>query len=165
MLRYETRLNPTVIGYKQCRALRRMKVAKRCLEVNRENNRQHNSEGKCRRRIRRLPANGQEFKEFTHSQTRGLQRILKDTCDTTRYLIISQLGDHFTLYYNVSDDLYAMNNPTGGTLFKRRCTAVAVSHLLSPVVKVIRCSTNLKEGKIVPVLPRHLIQPKKGAAK
>ena len=142
-----------------------MKVAKRCLEVNREDNRQRYSEGKCRQRIRRLLSDGQEFKELTPSQTRGLQRILKDTCDTARYLIISQLGGHFTLYYNVSDDLYAMNNPNGGTLFKRRSTAVAVSHLLSPVEKVIRCSTNLKEGKTVPVLPRHLMQPKKGAAK
>lgn len=28
------------------------------------------------------------------------------------------MGPRFALYYNVSDDLYAMNDPSGGTLFK-----------------------------------------------
>ena len=46
-----------------------------------------------------------------------LEQLLEER---TRHLIISRLlpGSRFVLYYNVSDDVYAMDNPEGGTLFK-----------------------------------------------
>jgi len=79
--------------------------------------------------------------------------------------IVSEFGPRFALYYNVSDDVYAMNDPGGGTLFKRRAAAVAVKRLLGARVRVIRCNT--KRGKApVPVLlakPRNR-RGRKGAA-
>ena len=68
--------------------------------------------------------------ELTPSQIRELRRRMADFDDVTRYLLVSQMGPRFALYYNVSDDVYAMNNPRGATLFKRLKAALAVKALL-----------------------------------
>ena len=62
----------------------------------------------------------QHDSELTPTQIKELEREIKDARDPTRHLIISRLlpGSRFVLYYNVSDDVYAMDNPEGGTLFK-----------------------------------------------
>ena len=63
--------------------------------------------------------------ELTRAQIKELERRVRDSRDPTRYLITSRVlkGSRFVLYYNVSDDVYAMDNPEGGTLFKRRKAA------------------------------------------
>lgn len=57
---------------------------------------------------------------------RDLRRQIRDLDDRNRYLIVSVFGLRFVLYYNVSSDMYVMNDPSGGTLFKRLKTAEAV---------------------------------------
>ena len=66
-------------------------------------------------------------------------------------MIVSEFTRRFILYYNVSDDVWALNNPEGGTLFKRRRAAIAISRFLGDRVHVIRVSA--KEGRIKRVSP------------
>ena len=54
---------------------------------------------------------------------RELQRREDDLRDTGRFLLVSQMTPRFALYYNVTDDVYVMNDPKGGTLFKRSSDA------------------------------------------
>ena len=76
--------------------------------------------------------------------------------DPTRYLLVSEFTPRFKLYYNVTDDVFAMNEPKDGTLFKRRRAAVAVQRLLRPSVRIVRCTSRRKEGVTVPLLPKRL---------
>jgi hypothetical protein len=78
-----------------------------------------------RRQRRREGSRSQDVRELTRAQVKELERRVKDARDPTRYLIISRLlkGSRFVLYYNVSNDAYTMDNPEGGTLFKRRKAA------------------------------------------
>jgi len=71
---------------------------------------------------------------------------LADSDDPPRYLLVSTFRPRFALFYNVTDDLYAQNDPRGATLFKRRPTALAVQRLLGPGVKIIRCSSRFDRG-------------------
>lgn len=89
---------------------------------------------------------------LSQRQVRELRRRVADLDDPTRYLLVSRFGQRFALYYNVSDDVYAMNNPQGATLFKRRKAALAVKRLVGPRVQVIRCTTKRKKGARIPVL-------------
>ena len=87
------------------------------------------------------------------AQIRDLKRRVADSRDATRYMLVSKVLPGFLLYYNVSDHVYAMNNPPGGTLFKRRKTAMAVREFLRPGITVVRCSSRVKDGVRVPLLP------------
>ena len=62
-------------------------------------------------------------------------------------MIISRMlpGARFVLYYNVSDDVYAWNDPQGGTLFKRRQAAALIHRKLadSPRRKAPKISITL----------------------
>lgn len=78
-----------------------------------------------------------------------------------RYLIEGGFGPKFRLYYNVTDDVYAMNNPAGATLFKRRKAAVAVQQLLGGGKRIIRCTTRRRKGEVIPVLPKRKASPKR----
>jgi len=89
---------------------------------------------------------------LTKQQLHELERRLKDARDPTRYMVVSRFGPGFVLYYNVSDNAFAMNEPRGGTLFKRRDAAIAVSRLLRPGIQVVRCTTKVRSGTRVPVL-------------
>jgi hypothetical protein len=84
---------------------------------------------------------------------RELQKRVADLEDPTRYLVVTGFGPRFVLYYNVCDDVYAMNEPSGGTLFKRRAAALAIKRLLGRKVRVVRCTTKRRRGIRVPVLP------------
>jgi hypothetical protein len=64
------------------------------------------------------------------------------------------MAPRFALYYNVTDDVYAMNDPKGGTLFKRRRTAVAVKALLGKSIRIVRCQSKRIDGVQVPVMSR-----------
>jgi hypothetical protein len=68
--------------------------------------------------------------------------------DPTRYLLVSAFTERHALYYNLSDDAYAMNNPARGTLFKRREAAVAIQALLQSRVQVVRCRVTAR-GRLI----------------
>jgi hypothetical protein len=78
---------------------------------------------------------------LTAAQTREIKRRVADLEDPIRYLLVSRMGPRFSLYYNVSDDLYAMNDPTGATLFKRRKAAESVRRTLGRGVDILQCQT------------------------
>ena len=96
---------------------------------------------------------GDDVEPLSPAEVRELTRRLEDARDPTRYLLVSEFGPKFNLYYNVSDDVYVMNEPKGATLFKRRETALAVKRLLGPRIKLVRCTTRRDKGDRVPVLP------------
>jgi hypothetical protein len=77
---------------------------------------------------------------------------MADLADATRYLLVSQMGPRFALYYNVSDDVYVMNDPRRATLFKRRKAALAVKALVGGSIRVLRCTSKRVNGVQVPVL-------------
>jgi hypothetical protein len=91
---------------------------------------------------------------LTRAQIQELRRRVADYKDPVRYIIVTGFGPKFALYYNVSDDVYVMNNPSGVTMFKRRSAALAVKRLLGPRTRVIRCMTRRRSGVRVPVLFR-----------
>ncbi len=78
--------------------------------------------------------------DLTPSQIRELDRRIKDIDDPVRYLIVSDFGPRLILYYNVSDDTFAYNNPAGGTLFKRRAAAESIRRILRSTATIARFS-------------------------
>lgn len=82
---------------------------------------------------------------------RELQRRLRDSRDPVRYLLVSEFGRRFMLYYNVSTGMFAMNNPGEGTLFKRREAAEAVKKILSKGISIVKFTT--KRGKLKRLSP------------
>ena len=102
----------------------------------------------------RSQGNDEPSDELTLVQMRELRRRLVDMDDPTRFLLVSRIAPRFDLYYQVSDDVYVMNDPTGATLFKRRVAALALKRILGPGVQLLRCSSRMKGGRRVPILPR-----------
>jgi hypothetical protein len=90
---------------------------------------------------------------LTPAAVRKLRREVADLEKPIRYLLVSEMGPRFRLYYDVSDDVYVMNDPRGATLFKRRQTALAVKRLLGTAIRIVRCSTMRVDGVRVPVFP------------
>jgi len=87
--------------------------------------------------------------ELTPAQIRELRRRMADLDDVTRYLLVSQMGPRFALYYNVSDDVYAMNDPRGATLFKRLKAALAVKALLGGSIRILRCKSRRVNNNVL----------------
>lgn len=85
---------------------------------------------------------------LTAAQRRELDRRVKDARDRSRYLLVSQIGDRFALYYSVSEDAYVANDPTYATLFKREAAARVVQRLLGSNVRIVRCRVNTR-GRLV----------------
>jgi hypothetical protein len=54
----------------------------------------------------------------------------------------------------VSEDVFAMNAPSSGTLFKRRPAALAIQHLLRNHVETVRCRVNRRGRLIESSIPR-----------
>jgi hypothetical protein len=79
---------------------------------------------------------------------RELARRARDSDDRARYLIANVVLPRFVLYYDVSDDVYAMNAPHATTLFKRQATARAVLQQLGGRCRVVPCRVNRK-GRLV----------------
>ena len=67
---------------------------------------------------------------LSRSQVHELNRRVRDLEDRTRYLLVSAFTAKHALYYDVSEDVFAMNAPSLGTLFKRRSAALAIQVLL-----------------------------------
>lgn len=92
---------------------------------------------------------------LTPAQIREIDRGVADLDNPVRYLLVSRMGPRFFLYYNVSDDLYAMNDPSGATLFKRRKAAESVKRTLGRGgrgIHLVKCRTRRRNGARVPVL-------------
>jgi hypothetical protein len=66
-------------------------------------------------------------------------------------MLVSEFSRRFMLYYNVSSDTYAMNQPTGGTLFERVKAAESVKQLLGTGVAIVKFTT--KGGKLKRLSP------------
>ncbi len=96
----------------------------------------------------RPEAKSRDDTPLTQVQLREIERRVKDLKDRTRYLLVSRFSRRFALYYNVSDDTYAMNEPGFGTLFKRRAAAVAVERLLRGHVQVVPCRVD-RSGRLI----------------
>jgi hypothetical protein len=90
--------------------------------------------------------------ELTSAQVRTLRRRIADLDDETRYLLVSRMAPRFDLYYNISDDVYVMNDPRYATMFKRRKAALAVKILLGDSIQVIRCLSKRVAGVLTPIL-------------
>jgi hypothetical protein len=82
-----------------------------------------------------------------------LDRRIKDLDDRTRYLLVSAFTPRFVLYYNVSEDMYGMNDPAYATLFKRRAAALAVKRLLGGGVQIVPCRVNRRGRLVLSSLP------------
>jgi hypothetical protein len=87
--------------------------------------------------------------ELTKEWIRELKRRVADLKDPVRYLLVSDLGRRPTLFYDVSDGVYAWKDPKAATLFKNRADAVAVQKVLGRSIKVLRCTTRRYGGKRV----------------
>ena len=76
---------------------------------------------------------------LTAAQKRRLERQVRDVRDKARYYIESRIlpRSRFVLYYNLTDDMWAMDLD-GATFFKRRRTAEAVRALLGDRTRVLR---------------------------
>jgi len=88
-----------------------------------------------------------------------LKRRVRDSRDPVRYMLVSEFSRRFILYYNVSSDTYVMNEPSGGTLFKRREAAESVKQLLGRGVSVVKYSS--KQGKLKRLSPYRGHWPRK----
>ncbi len=85
---------------------------------------------------------------LTPAQIREIKRRVRDVEDGTRYLLVSTFSRRFVLYYDVSNDGFVMNDPSSGTLFKRRSAASAIQHLLRKGVQIARCRVD-RHGRLV----------------
>jgi hypothetical protein len=94
--------------------------------------------------------------ELTKAQVREIERRIRDLDDPIRYLLVSDFGPRFKLYYEASDGVFVMNRPADATLFKRREVALAVKATLRDGIKLIRGRTVIRGGKRVPLLPKRM---------
>jgi hypothetical protein len=97
---------------------------------------------------------GGEAWELSKSQVRELRRRVCDLEDRTRYLLVSVFTSRMALYYNVSNDTFGMNDPSLGTLFKRRAAAVAIQRVLRTGIQVVKCRADRHRRVIRSSLPR-----------
>ena len=82
---------------------------------------------------------------------REINRRVRDSENPVRYMLTSEFSRRFVLYYDVSHDVFAMNDPSGGTLFKRRKAAQNVGKLLGRRVVIVKFTT--KGGKLKRLSP------------
>jgi hypothetical protein len=78
---------------------------------------------------------------------------VRDFEDRTRYLLVSVFTSRMALYYNVSNDTFGMNDPSLGTLFKRRTAAVAIQRLLRTGIQVVKCRADRHDRVVKSSLP------------
>jgi len=91
---------------------------------------------------------------LTRAQTQELNRRVRDSMDRTRYLLATALTRRHALFYNVSDDVFAMDDPTRGTLFKRREAAMAVKALLTGRAQILQCRITSRGRLVLRSVPR-----------
>lgn len=91
---------------------------------------------------------------LTRTQIRELNRRVRDSMDRTRYLLATALTMRHALFYNVSDDVFAMDGPTRGTLFKRREAAMAVKALLAGRAQILQCRVTSRGRLVLRSVPK-----------
>jgi len=107
-----------------------------------------------RRRFGRVDSPGRargDEPELSREWKREIDRRVRDSRDPIRYMLVSEFSRSFILYYDVSDDVFVMNAPEKGSLFKRREAAERVSKLLSRGVRIVKFTT--KDGKLRRISP------------
>jgi hypothetical protein len=102
--------------------------------------------------VKRKPGQAEDW-ALTASQIRELNRRIADLDNRTRYLLVSPFTRRFVLYYDVSRDVWAANDPAGGTLFKRRAAAAAIKALLRDSVRIVRCRVDARDRLIRTSMP------------
>jgi hypothetical protein len=85
---------------------------------------------------------------LTAAERRQLDRRIRDADDPRRYLLVSATLPWFSLYYEIEQDVWLIDDPTRATLFKRRAAALAIRDLMKPGVHVVPCSVDSR-GKLV----------------
>jgi hypothetical protein len=90
--------------------------------------------------------------ELSKAQIREIERRGRDLDDPRRFVLASQLLPSFVLYYDVSNNVYVMNDLSAATVFKKRKAAVAIKALLGKGVRIVEC-LRLKSGKLKRVTP------------
>jgi hypothetical protein len=85
---------------------------------------------------------------LTAAERRELERRIRDADDTRRYLLVSATLPWFSLYYEIQEDAWLIDDPARATLFKRRAAAQAIRDLLKPSVFVVPCTVDVR-GKLV----------------
>ncbi|HEX3528962.1 MAG TPA: hypothetical protein VH988_18035 [Thermoanaerobaculia bacterium] len=72
--------------------------------------------------------------------------------DPRRFVLASEFLPSFVLYYDVSDNVYVMNDLSAATVFKKKKAAKAIEALLGKGVRIIEYR-KLKSGKLKRVTP------------
>jgi hypothetical protein len=85
---------------------------------------------------------------LTAAERRELDRRIKDADDPRRYLLVSATLPWFSLYYEIQEDAWLIDDPSRATLFKRRAAAQAICELLRPGVRVVPCNVDAR-GRLV----------------
>jgi len=85
---------------------------------------------------------------LTAAERRELERRIKDADDPRRYLLVSATLPWFSLYYEIQEDAWLIDDPRRATLFKRRAAATAIRELMKPGVFVVPCTVDSR-GKLV----------------
>ncbi len=85
---------------------------------------------------------------LTAAERRELERRIKDADDPRRYLLVSATLPWFSLYYEIQEDAWLIDDPRRATLFKRRAAALAIRELMKPGVFVVPCTVDGR-GKLV----------------
>lgn len=106
---------------------------------------------RTRKKIRTAARSSAEEAPLSPQWRRELQRRVKNLDDPVRYMLVSEFTRRFILYYDVTRDIFAMNNPELGTLFKHRRIAESVKKLLGRGVAVVKFTT--KGGKLKRLSP------------
>jgi hypothetical protein len=80
-----------------------------------------------------------------------INRRVRDSRDPVRYMLVSEFSRKFILYYDVSTDTFAMNNPSRGTLFKRREVVESVKDHLGQGIALVKFT--VKGGRLKRLSP------------
>ncbi len=89
-----------------------------------------------------------ELPPLTAKERRELERRIRDADDPRRFLLVSATLPWFSLYYEIQEDAWLIDDPARATLFKRRAAAQAIRDLLKPSVFVVPCTVDAR-GKLV----------------
>jgi hypothetical protein len=102
-------------------------------------------------RKRELKLDEDGFPPLTRAQKAELERRIRDMDDPHRYMIISALFSRKRLmFYEVSENVFAMGDIAGGTLFKRKEAAEAVFRTLGrETLQVIKVKKTKKGIRLV----------------
>jgi hypothetical protein len=98
-----------------------------------------------------LKENVDDDSQLSPEWIRELKRRVKDSRDPVRYMLVSEFGRRFILYYNVTTDTFAMNDASRGTLFKRSEVAKRVKAHLGKSVALVKFT--IKGGRLKRLSP------------